>query len=92
MPQQWNEETVAALMVIKRGLLKEENERCRAEAEFRLEVKKLNQSIEAVRESVCSSAVPQVGYYCSSIYSYITNLYCMISHPLCSNQHKCRFL
>ena len=75
MPQQWSEEALAALMVIKRALLKEENERCRAEAEFRMEIKKLNQCIQAVQESVGSSKLTQVGYYCSSTYSYIRNFY-----------------
>ncbi|GFG28519.1 hypothetical protein Cfor_03636 [Coptotermes formosanus] len=60
VPAVWNEETVAALMVIKRALLKEENERCRAEAECKLEIKKLKQSIQAVQDNVCSSTVPQV--------------------------------
>jgi hypothetical protein len=60
VPEVWNEKTVAALMVIKRALLKEENERCRAEAECRLEIKKLDQHIQAVRDSVCSRTVPQV--------------------------------
>jgi hypothetical protein len=75
VPQQWNEETIAALIVIKRGLLKEENERCRAEAECRLEIKKLNQCIQAVEESVDSSKLTQVGYCCSSMCSYIRNFY-----------------
>jgi len=75
VPQQWNEETIAAIMVIKRAILKEENERCRAEAECRLEIKKLNQRIQAFQESVGSSKLTQVGYYFSSMYSYIRNLY-----------------
>jgi hypothetical protein len=60
VPQQWNEETIAAIMVIKRAILKEENERCRAEAECRLEIKKLNQRIQAFQESVGSSKLTQV--------------------------------
>ena len=75
MPQQWNEETIAALMAIKRALLKEQNERCRAEAECKQEIKKLNQCIQVVQESVGSSKLTQVGYYCSSMYSYIRNFY-----------------
>jgi hypothetical protein len=75
VPQQWNEETLAALMAIKRALLKEENERCRAEAECRLEIKKLNLWIQAVQESVDSSKLTQVGYYCSSLCTYISNFY-----------------
>lgn len=60
VPQQWNEETITVLMAIKRALLKEENERCRAEAECRLEIKKLNHWIQAVQESVDSSKLTQV--------------------------------
>ena len=62
-------------MVIKRALLKEENERCRVEAECKMEIKKLNQCIQAVQENFCSTTVPQVGYYFSSMYSYIRNFY-----------------
>ena len=62
-------------MAIKRALLKEENERCRAEAECRLEIKKLNQCIQAVEESVGSSKLTQVGYYGTSMCSYIRNFY-----------------
>jgi len=75
VPQQWNEETITALMAIKRALLKEENERCQAEAEVRLEIKKLYQCIQAVQESVDSSKLTQVGYNCSSMCSYIRNFY-----------------
>jgi hypothetical protein len=60
VPEEWNEKVVAALMVIKRALLKEENERCRAEAEWKLELKKLSQSIQTVQDNTHNSAVPQV--------------------------------
>ena len=62
-------------MVLKRAILKEENERCRVEAECRVEIKKLNQRIQAVQESAGSSKLTQVGYYFSSKYSYIRNFY-----------------
>lgn len=47
-------------MVIKRALLKEENERCRAEAEWKLEIKKLNQRIHTVQDNAQKNPVQQV--------------------------------
>ncbi|XP_023706972.1 TNF receptor-associated factor 1 isoform X2 [Cryptotermes secundus] len=60
VPEEWNEKVVAALMVIKRALLKEENERCRAEAEWKLEIKKLNQRIHTVQDNTQKNPVQQV--------------------------------
>jgi hypothetical protein len=47
-------------MVIKRALLKEENERCRAEAEWKLEINKFSQQIKTVQDNAHNSQVPQV--------------------------------
>jgi hypothetical protein len=58
--EEWNDKVVAALMVIKRALLKEENERCRAEAEWKLEIKRLSQRIHTVQDNTHNSPVPQV--------------------------------
>lgn len=60
MLEEWNKKVVAALTVIKKALLKEENERCRAEAEWKLEFKKLNQHIQAVQNNTHRNAVTQV--------------------------------
>ncbi|PSN45550.1 hypothetical protein C0J52_05785 [Blattella germanica] len=60
MPEEWNDKVVAALMVIKKALLKEENERCRAEAEWKLEMKKLNQRIQSSENYGLSNAQAQV--------------------------------
>jgi hypothetical protein len=60
VPEEWNEKVVAALTVIKKALLKEENERCRAEAELKLELKNLNQHIQTTRDQIHNNAVSQV--------------------------------
>ncbi|XP_069691624.1 uncharacterized protein Traf-like [Periplaneta americana] len=60
MPEEWNDKVIAALMVIKKALLKEENERCRAEAEWKLELKKLNQRVQVAENTTHNTTAPQV--------------------------------
>jgi hypothetical protein len=60
VPEEWNEKVGAALTVIKKALLNEENERCRAEAELKLELKKLNHQIQTAQNKTNNNAVSQV--------------------------------
>ncbi|KAJ9594377.1 hypothetical protein L9F63_014200 [Diploptera punctata] len=58
--QEWNDKVVAALMVIKKAILNEENERIRAEAEWKVEFKKLNQRLQNSEGNARNSLLPQV--------------------------------
>jgi hypothetical protein len=74
VPEEWNDKVVAALMVIKRALLKEENDRLRAEAEWKLEIKKLTQRIQTVQDNTHNSPVPQVfSFQRSHIFFYMNS-------------------
>ncbi|XP_021937435.1 TNF receptor-associated factor 3 isoform X2 [Zootermopsis nevadensis] len=59
VPEEWNEKVVAALTVVKKALLKEENERCQAQAELKLELKNLNQHMQMTDDRL-HNAVSQV--------------------------------
>lgn len=59
VPEEWNEKVVAALTVVKKALLKEENERCQAQAELKLELKNLNQHMQTTDDRL-HNAVSQV--------------------------------